>query len=77
MDESIQKCWELGVRPREVCRKCIVFINKVHCWEAPPDKPRPCITNYHFCSERKCPVFEKYENEIFRAMRNGAKSTSV
>ncbi len=64
MEEKDKKCWQLGARPMEICRKCIVYINRVHCWKAPITKPRPCIVNYHHCVERKCPVFEKYRDRI-------------
>jgi len=74
--EESKKCWELDVRPKEVCRKCPAYVSKVHCWEASPLTPRPCIINYHLCIEKKCPVYEKHKDEIMRAIRKGTKGVN-
>ncbi|MDO8885542.1 hypothetical protein [Candidatus Oleimmundimicrobium sp.] len=75
MKEESKKCWELNARPREACRKCSVYVSKVHYWEAPSLTPRPCIMNYHLCVERKCPAYKEHKDEIMRA-RRGTKGVN-
>lgn len=75
MEEEDKKCWEYDVQHQEVCQRCIVYINRVHCWEAPPTKARPCMMNYHYCVEKKCPVFEKYRDRIVAAMNGNLDRT--